>query len=141
MILHARMRMLWGNAQSNARSRFLEDIPQTVIDMRSDELTSKYGWLASAKKNPMNSFAAQRSRIANEFSQIPMRAAEQQHDEWSQETSDDSENEIDVGTRIEHKIFGEGTVIALTGFTAEILFESGMKKKLALTVAPIKVLK
>ncbi len=141
MILHARMRMLWGNAQSNARSRFLEDIPQTVIDMQSDELTSKYGWLARAKPNPMNSFAAQRSRIANEFSQIPMRAAEQKQDEWSQETGDNSENEIDVGTRIEHKTFGEGTVIALTGFTAEILFESGIKKKLALSVAPIKVLK
>jgi DNA helicase-2/ATP-dependent DNA helicase PcrA len=46
-LMHAMSRMLWGSVQSNPRSRFLDDLPGGVIDVKSDSIESKFGWLAS----------------------------------------------------------------------------------------------
>ena len=54
-LMHATNRMLWGSTQSNARSRFLDDIPQSVLEMQcgllgrgSRDLGSKFGWLQAS---------------------------------------------------------------------------------------------
>jgi len=63
----------------------------------------------------------------------------------SQEKKQDLDTtEIKPGTKIEHKIFGQGTVISIkgTGENAEvtIAFDSKGIKKLVLGYAPLKVI-
>jgi DNA helicase II / ATP-dependent DNA helicase PcrA len=131
-LLHAQSRTLWGNSQSNPRSRFLDDIPHTVLDVRSDELNSKYGWLTSS--SPQKSSWWQPSRP--------------KQDDFSQDTGGDDANQdwlehveeaIEEGTRIEHRTLGIGTVISRRGDVIEVRFDSGVTKKLAMGIAPIKV--
>jgi DNA helicase II / ATP-dependent DNA helicase PcrA len=46
-IFCTRNRMLWGNQQANAPSRFLDDLPDNVIEKRSDDVLSAFAWSAS----------------------------------------------------------------------------------------------
>jgi DNA helicase-2/ATP-dependent DNA helicase PcrA len=43
-LLCARSRNLYGQMQNNAPSRFLDDLPDAVIERRSDELLSAFAW-------------------------------------------------------------------------------------------------
>src|SRR3989338_2018288 len=43
-IFFARSRMLWGNTQANAPSRFLDDLPDDVTERRSDDILSAFAW-------------------------------------------------------------------------------------------------
>jgi len=129
-LLHATSRTLWGQNQSNARSRFLDDIPQNIIDVKSEDMTSKYGWLTSSA--PQKSWwkpAASKS----EFSQEPA------SDDMNQDWLDHVEEDISEGTKIEHRTLGTGTVLHRSGDIVEVRFDKGMTKRLALGIAPIKI--
>ncbi len=127
-LTHAMSRSLWGSTQSNARSRFLDDIPETVLDRESSLLDTKYGWLMSS--NPQSSWVqpSKPKIIVNEFSQESLNV-------------DDSQEEaiLEEGSRIEHKSLGLGTVLKRSGDIVEVRFDAGATKKLALSIAPMKV--
>jgi hypothetical protein len=50
------------------------------------------------------------------------------------------EEELEEGTRIDHRTLGTGTVLTRSGDIIEVLFDSGVKKRLALGIAPIKII-
>ncbi len=135
-LFHAMSRSMWGNTQVNARSRFLDSIPASLLNVANPVLESKYGWLTSSQKKPssFSSFGSSATTPApssfNEFNQeLP-------------ESDDDSSFElIEEGTIIEHKTLGRGVVLDRSGDIAEIQFESGAKKRLALNIAPVRVIK
>lgn len=129
-LLHTMSRTLWGKSQSNPRSRFLDDLPQALLDVKSEEITSKYGWLtSSAPEKKWWKPAAPR----NEFSQ------ETASDDMNQDWLDHVEEDIGEGTKIEHRTLGPGTVLHRSGDIVEVKFESGATKRLALGIAPIKI--
>ncbi len=128
-LLHAVSRTLWGKSQSNPRSRFLDDLPQNVIDVKSEEITSKYGWLTSSALKKTWWQPAPR----NEFSQ------EAPEGDANQDWLGHIEEEIDAGTKIEHRTLGLGTVLQKSGDIVEVKFDSGLTKRLALGIAPIKI--
>jgi len=130
-LMHAQSRTLWGNAQSNARSRFLDDIPLNILEVASEELQSKYGWLTSSAPQKTWWNPAQKQ---NEFSQ------EVDTEDLNQDWMSDTEEEIEEHTRIDHRTLGAGTVLSRKGDILEVRFDSGQTKKLALGIAPIKVL-
>jgi DNA helicase-2/ATP-dependent DNA helicase PcrA len=132
LLLHAIQRSLWGDTKSNPRSRFLDDLPQTTIDVKSDQQESKFGWLLSSspKQSIWKPAAAPHRGPANEFNQ------DTAEEEWLQ----DIEAELTDGTRIVHRTFGEGTVTKRSGDMVDILFDNGKMKRLALSIAPIKIL-
>lgn len=131
-LLHAQSRTLWGNTQSNARSRFLDDIPHSVLDVQSAELNSKYNWLTSSSPTKQ-SWYQQSAPKRDDASQLT------QSDDDSQEWQGEADESIDEGTRIEHKSLGLGTVLSRRGDIIEVLFDAGAKKNLALSIAPVKV--
>ncbi len=131
-LMHAQSRTLWGNTQSNPRSRFLDDIPHTVLEVASEELGSKYGWLMNSA--PQKSWWNPAKKAVNEFAQVAP------DDDANQDWMSDTEHTIEDGTRIEHRTLGTGTVLSRRGDVVEVQFDSGTTKKLALGIAPMKVL-
>jgi DNA helicase-2/ATP-dependent DNA helicase PcrA len=132
-LFYAMSRSQWGSTQSNARSRFFVFIYTKFFFVACIVLQSKYGWLTSSQK-PMNSFTSpsRPARPVNEFNQ-------------DNETEDDADtgetDDISDGTIIEHKTLGRGTVLDRSGDIVEVQFESGARKKLALNIAPVRIVK
>ena len=141
----ARSRMLWGETQSNAPSRFLDDIPPNLVERKSNDIMSGAMWNAMARhperlpagqagsESKPGSAEGRRNRIEDlEFDQ-DLNFAEE-------DVNQDMHTDLEVGSRISHTIFGDGTVTERKGDVVEVEFDSGQKKKLALSVAPLQVL-
>jgi len=47
---------------------------------------------------------------------------------------------LEKGTRVRHKAFGDGTVVARRGDVVTIQFDNGKKKDIALNIAPLQVI-
>ncbi|OGJ57770.1 hypothetical protein A2635_01465 [Candidatus Peribacteria bacterium RIFCSPHIGHO2_01_FULL_51_9] len=128
-ILFTQNRTLWGKTESNAPSRFLDDLPEEVLERRSDNILSAFAW--TAKSSGKREEAVSPGKIDIEFNQdFSFTDAEER----------EIDDTIDTGSRIEHPKFGKGTVTVRRGDIAEITFDSGQKKNLALSIAPLKKL-
>ncbi len=136
-LFHAMSRSMWGNTQVNARSRFLDSIPASVLEVQAPALQSKYGWLTSSQKHPstLSSFG---SSVSTPTAPLPFNEFNQ---ELPESDDDSSFEEIEEGTVIEHKTLGRGTVLDRRGDIADIQFESGARKRLALNIAPVRIVK
>lgn len=123
-LMHARSRMLWGRTETNIRSRFLDDIPADILDLKSDLFSSSFAWAAgnALKKKKLEPF-----RQDSDFDQTT---------EWDDQTEDMYEG-VMSGVRVSHPHFGLGTVVSRNGDIAEIKFDSGQTKRLALNIAPL----
>jgi DNA helicase II / ATP-dependent DNA helicase PcrA len=132
-LMCARSRMLWGQTQANAPSRFLDDLPDAVTEKRSDELLSAFSWASKQGEASISSgikpFKQKGDDINIEFDQDT---------DFSSEFNQD--NELAEGTRVEHPTFGKGTVTSVRGDIVDINFDIGHKKTLALSIAPLKLL-
>jgi DNA helicase-2/ATP-dependent DNA helicase PcrA len=122
-IMHARSRILWGNTQSNARSRFLDDIPSELVENVSDNILSRFSWGSSSKKKSAI------EPFRQTFDQSP----------WGDDMNQDHETDLEPGTRINHPTFGTGTIKSVRGDILEVEFESGKTKHLASNIAPISL--
>ncbi|MFH1444807.1 MAG: UvrD-helicase domain-containing protein [Candidatus Peregrinibacteria bacterium] len=131
-LFFTRSRMLWGETKANAASRFLDDLPDNVIERRSDSILSSFAWAAQRGQEevltggtiePFN----QDKKLRVEFNQDVV------FDDSTQET-------LAEGTRVEHPKFGKGTVSGVRGGVADIAFDSGERKSFALSIAPLKIL-
>ncbi len=136
-MMHAMSRTLWGNTQNNARSRFLADIPMEVAEVKSVQLDSRFAWLSSSNATAMHSTGSS-SRTDFDFNQDQQfhPVSDSQENGWFVE----EEGEIAEGSRVEHRVFGAGTVKNRGGDIVEIDFDSGKTKRLALSIAPLKLL-
>lgn len=132
-LLFTQSRFLWGNRQNNAPSRFLDDLPDDVIERRSDDLLSAFSWSAAEGEEKARSSGTavepyrQHADVSVEFNQ----------DGGADEASQDP---FEKGVRIAHPVFGEGIITARRGDVVEVKFDSGQKKSFALSIAPLKVL-
>jgi len=128
----ARSRMLWGQTQANAPSRFLDDLPDSVTERRSDDVLSAFAWASKQGERR----AGQEVEPFNQGADLKMEF--NQDMDFSNEFNQDTE--LQKGTRVEHPTFGKGTVVLLRGDLVEIQFDMGQKKTLALSIAPLKIL-
>ncbi len=130
----ARSRMLWGNTQSNAPSRFLDDLPDAVTERRSDDVLSAFAWASKKGEEGLGTgvqpFRQGETDIKVEFNQD----IDFSNDDFNQDT------EMAEGARVQHPTFGLGTVMSLRGDIVEIKFDSGDRKTLAMSIAPLKLL-
>jgi DNA helicase-2/ATP-dependent DNA helicase PcrA len=133
-MLYARTRMLWGQTQSNEPSRFIYDIPDSLIERRSDNVLSAFAWASDsgfkkAKQGKDIEPFRQKAHIDAEFNQDM---------DFDDDINQDSEAELAAGMRIRHPSFGLGIIKSIRGDIAEIQFDSGESKTLALSIAPIE---
>lgn len=131
-LLYSRSRMLWGQTQANAPSRFLDDLPEEVIERRSDDVLSSFAWASKSGMqktggNSLQPFNQHGGNIDIEFNQ----------DLNFEEESASQESDVNEGSRVAHPAFGQGTVVALRGDIAEVRFDSGQTKNFALSIAPL----
>ncbi len=131
-MMHAASRSLWGNTQSNARSRFLDDIPMDVVEVKSPQLDSRFGWLTSSNAKSRSTASDFDFNQDHKFHPV----SDSQESGWSV----DDEQDIAPGTRVSHRVFGNGTVNNRSGDIVEIDFDNGKTKRLALSIAPLKLL-
>ncbi|OGJ61092.1 hypothetical protein A3C37_03445 [Candidatus Peribacteria bacterium RIFCSPHIGHO2_02_FULL_53_20] len=132
-LLLARSRMLWGETRANAGSRFLDDLPESVTERRSDDILSAFAWASKkmiseeSRKSSLQPF--RQEEVSVEFNQ-----------DLSFTSENDNQDAFDIGNRVHHPTFGAGTVTALRGDIATVWFDSGQEKTLALSIAPLKKL-
>ncbi|MDR1294799.1 MAG: DNA helicase PcrA [Bifidobacteriaceae bacterium] len=129
----ATLRTTWGRPQSLPPSRFLSDIPESVIEWRREVSATEMlrtpvdgGWDGPRGRGD-------RSRQRSETPPASFEAA-------PVTASSDTPN-LAVGDRVTHDVYGLGTVVALEGTgpktVARIEFPSEGVKRLAVRLAPI----
>ena len=126
----AKQRMLFGRTTANRVSRFVDEIPEELLDKRG--IPTGYGY--SEKSRIQKEFAyrspAPRSKpVAAPAATKPKAAAPQ----------------FKVGDRVRHKAFGDGSLRKMTPMgndhLIEIEFDSGVTKKLMLRAAALHMVK
>lgn len=133
-LLLTRSRLLWGQRQTNAKSRFLDDVPAEVCERRSDDVLSAFAWASErAVTHPSRSSGKKLDPFVQQEVSI----------EFNQDLGQDdgeSQAEVDIGSRIEHQVFGQGTVTRRRGDVIDVAFDDGRQKTLALSVAKVRIL-
>ncbi|MBE6612119.1 MAG: ATP-dependent DNA helicase PcrA, partial [Ruminococcaceae bacterium] len=121
--VHVRERLIFGKTQFNPRSRFIDEIPEELIDL---------GYIP--KPDPEQVASRKKPVISQEF----FKKADIASEVGRAETSET----FDPGDRVRHHTFGEGEIISAKPMGAdimyEIIFDSVGTKKLMATYAKLK---
>ena len=127
-------RSLYGESDSTIPSRYLQEIPQHIIEWRESGAGS-----GSAPRRYTPSIA--------EDSGYRIAASPKPKSQWAGAITSVRNNEglqLAVGDQVEHEAFGHGKVVAVQGEgskqTAEIRFDAHGVKRLLVKVAPIQKL-
>lgn len=116
-LTRAAVRSSWGAPSFNPASRFVNEVPGTLIDWRTDP--EKSAWSAATKREP----AARQAPAKSGGRKIPS---------------------LTPGDRVTHDAFGLGTVVSVDGVAektkVKIDFGSGGEKTLLLAYAPLEKL-
>jgi DNA helicase-2/ATP-dependent DNA helicase PcrA len=127
-------RSLYGESDSTIPSRYLQEIPQHIIEWRESGAGS-----GSAPRRYTPSIA--------EDSGYRIAASPKPKTQWAGAITSVRNNEglqLAVGDQVEHEAFGRGKVVAVQGEgskqTAEIRFDAHGVKRLLVKVAPIQKL-
>ncbi|MBI3618591.1 UvrD-helicase domain-containing protein [Candidatus Peregrinibacteria bacterium] len=138
-LLFTRSRMLWGDTQANAPSRFLDDLPEEVTERRSDELLSAFAWATESGR--AKAYSMERHAKLEPFRQEDGSSLTT---EFNQDVAGDDINQdqqrFEKGSRVEHPVFGQGMITAKRGDVVTIEFDSGSRKDFALSIAPLKMI-
>lgn len=132
-VLCARTRMQFGQSQSNASSRFLDDIPEEFIERRSDDVLSAFAWASKsgferASNGKIEPFR-QHSSLDAEFNQDI---------DFADDFNQDATGALEAGSRVRHPTFGAGIIASKRGDIVEVRFDNGDTKTLALSIAPLE---
>ena len=124
-ITHAQQRMLFGSTQRNFQSKFIKEIDKDCIE-RID------GTVKTTKK------------VADDSITAPVHAYTLQSQLASKKIEEAKKNapvQYDVGDRVKHKTFGEGTIVSMkpmgNDHLLEIAFDTVGTKKLMANFAKI----
>ena len=123
--VHVRERMIFGKTQFNPRSRFIDEIPEELVDLGYIQKNEH----DNAPRSKKPTISAEFFKKADLTSDIGRTGASEQ---------------LEVGDRIKHHTFGEGEIISVKPMGAdymyEIIFDSVGTKKLMATYAKLKKL-
>ncbi len=125
-ISRAKSRTLFGATKYNMPSRFLDEIPLELLDMKEEEIKRSESF--SGFDNYVKAQGFGKSALL-------------QNQEKKETTTKSGNSDYAVGDKIRHRKFGEGTIVAAQKMGADtllrIVFEVGEKKLLA-AYAPIE---
>ncbi len=121
-VSHSYLRNQFGKTAVNPISRFIEEMPQELLESKGKEVATRKQSFDSFKKNIGYDFHLR---------------------EDNKKTSTKSEN-VSAGSKVRHKVFGEGTVISVDNkgdkTILTIAFDEKGIKKLQFGLAPIEVM-
>lgn len=119
-LLFASERNIFGSTQVNVPSRFLDDIPESLVESRNVEGNVEhkiYKGKVAGKNN------LKRDIKFSELSTSPISKPIPHFKD---------------GDRVQHKIFGKGLIVASEGDIITVAFSKAGLKKLSVSVAPLK---
>jgi len=138
----AMSRASYGDVTVALPSRYLQEIPGGLIDWRqSPGDANSYGGTRSRALN------AREPRSGSGYGSLPP-APPRAKTEWTSPVTaklrDNGDLAVAAGDRIRHSDFGDGKVVGVTGegpkTVAEVVFDSGSRKRLLVKIAPIEKL-
>lgn len=112
-LLFTRERNIFGSSQVNPPSRFIDDIPEHLIENIENESISSF---ISSKKKKFDV-----KDMKNAKSSLPKVS-------------------FKCGERVNHDVFGNGTIVAIQGDIMTVAFSGVGLKKLSISVAPLRKL-
>ncbi|QSX08060.1 DNA helicase PcrA [Alkalibacter rhizosphaerae] len=124
---HARYRTVYGRLSVNMRSRFLDEIPAELVEVVETEKPAAPVRKQRDSYNSSFSMNKQMGRFIPDGKKS------------SQAPEEKTEKSAGPGAKVIHKVWGEGTVIAMDGDIATIAFPNMGIKKVAWSMAPIKI--
>jgi len=126
-LIHAESRLLYGNYQHNRPSRFIRELPAECIEKKNDPSAGSFGSSQSGGFESVHSMTLQQQIAQRKTSHVS-------------ESSDIPK--LEIGDRVLHKIFGEGTVLKVTPMAndcmLEIAFDTRGTKRVMEKFAKIK---
>ena len=119
----ANQRMLFGQTQSNPPSRFLNEIPSTVLKISN----------LTAGSYSSNNYGGYKKQSSGYYQKQPYKFSTkpsyQRDYEYMQDDYSDFETSGYVGVRVYHETFGYGRILETDGNYCKVLFEdAGVKK-------------
>ncbi len=126
-LLHAEIRTLFGGMQVNPPSRFLSEIPETLVEKREPKPESNF----FPSRKPSYGFGGG-YRKKSSLSAFPSKK------ETSIERPVEAATDLRPGDMVEHGQFGGGLVIVVEGKLVSVAFKRAGVKKMMLGVAPLK---
>src|SRR5690606_16379875 len=152
----AMTRAQFGDVAVAMPSRYLQEIPPELIEWRqSPGMANSYGGTRSRALNARPGAFAAESRLAYPIegpgpgatarARAASKAAEKPKTEWANRVTgsvrDSGDLTLEVGERIRHVDFGDGSVTAVTGVgtkkIAEVQFDTAGRKRLLIKISPI----
>ncbi len=138
-ILHAKMRLLYGSTAYNPLSRFVSEIPASLM-VEKQENGERFGWSSGgAFGGGMSRATSQRKRsVADERITVgkPLISQTERTENRAAAAT------FSVGDRVMHSVFGEGLILSIRPMAAdtllEIAFDRVGTKKLMATYAKLK---
>ncbi len=129
------LRSAWGQPSYNPASRFLEEIPETLVNWKRTGAS-----VAPPSRSPLSGGSSSTSRLSSSASASPKSG-------WGKSARKVTEREVvslAVGDRVNHDSFGLGTVVAVSGVgdkaQAKVDFGAAGAKQLLLRYAPVEKL-
>lgn len=135
---NAYARMLYGRTSANAPSRFISEIPSELIQVLNEEKQTGY-------QRKYNRFGDDlyEGHNPNYSKPFPGKGSVSPAASKPAARPMTSANELNMGSKVRHKIFGEGTIITIKKDTgspvATIAFKNKGIKQLDLTIAPLEI--
>lgn len=128
-LLHSNERMLYGITNRNRKSRFIKELPPELLNEESESLIRSSGTSQTYGKTQSVSSMSLQKQLA-----VKKKA----------ETKTASDQNFEVGNRVSHNIFGEGTVLSAKRMAndtmLEVAFDTKGTKKIMANFAKIKKL-
>ncbi|WP_202709689.1 UvrD-helicase domain-containing protein [Sporosalibacterium faouarense] len=131
---HSSIRTLYGKTKYNIASRFLDEIPNELIDNGEGDNTNKRNNRKNTSNSGKSTFS-QKKYFAGYTAESMQKAKPK---------STSNNGEVKLGMKIRHKVWGEGTIVQVKGqgekTEVTVAFEKQGIKKLMLAFAPVEIL-
>ena len=138
VLTHAKNRSQYGRYEARLPSCFLEEMDQSCIeDFNPKELTKKPKQATTQSYFNIGKSKVSRSHLVPDK---VVRKNDSVSDKKTESEPPKPGNAYAAGSKVMHKIFGEGTIISSKGSILTIAFETKGIKKIDPTIAPLKQL-
>ncbi len=126
-VVHCRTRMIFGRTEFHQKSRFAEEIPEDLCEMRSTLVDITYDRPTVRSSYDLYgrpSFGAKEKKTTGSVSAFSARTEKGYMQAQAGKKADSAPTErFAVGTRVAHPVFGEGTVLSAKPMSSDVLYE------------------
>ena len=134
-LLFAEQRMLYGATQANPPSRFLQEIPEHLVEEAERVASGMLG-----KRHFQKTFHRFPTAVKkrNDFAATVENVSQEKNRDKSEYEKPLTVDDVRPGDTVEHPQFGSGLIISISGTLATIAFKRSGVKKMMLGVAPLR---